>query len=353
MKGDSTSSLISSAISQVNAGADYTYTHAFDGFSASLSPQKLEQVRSNPNRDAVVNISGTQEGAGWGLSRPSNKRPGSTISTYYDSAGAGTCAFVIDTGIEADHPELEGRAKFLNNFADDGDDSDGHGYGTHVSGTIGSLTYQLTALLRRPISMVSRRLMPAVLEKRISTHIDFADLGSSTWPMSAISSGVIAGMDHVAKESQNQSCPNGTVVNMSLGGPKSDAINEAAAGITKAGLFLAVAAGNSRDDAANYSPASASTDCTVGATTKTDALASYSNIGSLVKVLAPGSDILSTWIGGLTNTISGTSMAFLQVTGIGACFLGLGGNVAGLCEFVVSEGLNNLLNRIPKALLIS
>lgn len=88
-----------------------------------------------------MTIAATQQNADWGIARLSNAQPGSTTYTYDDTAGEGTCAYIIDTGIEASHPEFEGRATFLQNFAEDGQDSDGHGHGTHVAGTIGSKTY--------------------------------------------------------------------------------------------------------------------------------------------------------------------------------------------------------------------
>lgn len=154
-------------------------------------------------------------------------------------------------------------------------------------------------------------------------------------------------MDYVAKEAKNQSCPKGIVVNMSLGGSRSSAVNQAAAGITGAGLFLAVAAGNDGADAVDYSPASAESACTVGATTKTDELASYSNVGRSVDILAPGSKIRSTWIGGRTNIISGTSMASPHVAGIGAYFLGKGQSVNGLCEYIVQNGVKNVIQYVP------
>ena len=51
-----------------------------------------------------MNAFATQEGAPWGLARLSNTSPGSTTYTYDDTAGEGSCAYVIDTGIEATHP---------------------------------------------------------------------------------------------------------------------------------------------------------------------------------------------------------------------------------------------------------
>lgn len=83
----------------------------------------------------------TQSSSTWGLARVSRKTRGGTSYTYDDSAGAGTCSYVIDTGISTTHPEFEGRAVFLANYAGDGSNTDGNGHGTHVAGTMGSKTY--------------------------------------------------------------------------------------------------------------------------------------------------------------------------------------------------------------------
>jgi hypothetical protein len=91
---------------------------------------------------------------------------------------------------------------------------------------------------------------------------------------------------------------------MSLGGGKSAAINSAAASAVSAGLFLAVAAGNEAQNAANVSPASEPTVFTVGATDSNDKIASFSNFGSVLDIFAPGVSILSTWIGGRTVSIT-------------------------------------------------
>lgn len=108
-------------------------------------------------------------------------------------------------------------------------------------------------------------------------------------------------MNFVASDAAGQEdCAKGVVVNMSLGGPTSAAVNQAAAAIVKAGHFLAVAAGNEAADASTSSPASESSVCTVGATTSKDSLAEYSNFGAIVDILAPGSQIKSTWPGGST-----------------------------------------------------
>jgi subtilisin family serine protease len=84
----------------------------------------------------------TQSSSTWGLSRISHKARQSALSYTYDTtAGANTCVYVIDTGISTTHPEFEGRATFLANYAGDGSNTDGNGHGTHCAGTVGSKTY--------------------------------------------------------------------------------------------------------------------------------------------------------------------------------------------------------------------
>lgn len=117
---------------------------------------------------------------------------------------------------------------------------------------------------------------------------------------SGTTSGVVAGMNFVTSDSATRSCPSGAVANMSLGGATSTAINSAARAMIAAGVFLAVAAGNSNTNAASTSPAGESQVCTVGATTSANARASFSNYGTVVDIFAPGQDVLSTWNNGGT-----------------------------------------------------
>lgn len=157
-----------------------------------------------------------------------------------------------------------------------GSNTDGNGHGTHVAGTIGSNTYG--------VAKKTRIYGVKVLD----------DSGSGSY------SGIIAGMDFVASDSRSRSCPNGVFANMSLGGAYSASLNSAAAAMIRNGVFLAVAAGNDNANAANYSPASEPTVCTVGASTSGDARSSFSNYGSVVDIFAPGSSITSTLPGGRT-----------------------------------------------------
>lgn len=127
-------------------------------------------------------------------------------------------------------------------------------------------------------------------------------------------SGVIAGVNYVGGNGKT-----GDVANMSLGGPVSDALDDAVESAAAKGIKFAIAAGNSAADAANYSPARANGTniYTVSSMAKGDVWSSFSNFGNPpVDFCAPGSSILSTWKDGGYNTISGTSMAAPHVAGI-------------------------------------
>ncbi|KAK0708459.1 peptidase S8/S53 domain-containing protein [Lasiosphaeris hirsuta] len=306
----------------------------FRGFSAELSDAALKSVRSLPEveyieQDAVFTITDivTQADVPWGLARISHRATNATSYVYDSSAGAGTCSYVIDTGIYVGHAQFQGRATWLANFAGDNQASDGNGHGTHVAGTIGGVDFGV-----------------AKKTQLFAVKVLNANGSGST-------SGVIAGIDFVTSDAATRSCPNGTVANMSLGGGRSTAINSAAAALVKSGVFLAVAAGNSDDDSTFYSPASEPTVCTVGASDVTDTRAWFSNYGSLVDIFAPGVDVLSSWIGSstATNTISGTSMATPHITGLGAYLLGLLGkkDPIALCQYIAGTATLNVITDVP------
>ena len=166
-------------------------------------------------------------------------------------------------------------ATHIANYAGDGTTRDGNGHGTHVAGTIGSKTYGV-----------------AKKTKLYAVKVLGVD-GSGT------NSGVIAGINFAATDSQTRAgCKGKSVGNMSLGGSKSTAVNTATRNAVTAGLFMVVAAGNEKEDAANSSPASEGTAFTVGSTDSSDRLSTFSNYGSVVDILAPGTSITSTWIDG-------------------------------------------------------
>jgi subtilisin family serine protease len=325
---------VDSAVQSIAADADTVFEN-IGAFAATLTDEEVETLRDNPDveyieKEAVFHMFATQTGAPWGLARLSNARAGSTTYTYDDSAGSGACAYVVDTGVDTTHPELEGRATFLRNFAGTSQ-GDPQGHGTHVAGTIASKTYG--------VAKKARVFGVTVLNSA----------GSGT------TSGIISGMDFVITDSRTRAstCPRGFVVNMSLGGGYSATLNSAADRIVSAGLFLALAAGNGdqlgRPQNINtVSPASASSACTVGATDSSDRVASFSNFGPLLDVYAPGVSVLSLRPGGGTASLSGTSMACPHIAGLGAYYLGLGASSASnMCNYIRSQALNGVISGVP------
>ncbi|KAL1591724.1 hypothetical protein SLS60_011723 [Paraconiothyrium brasiliense] len=283
----------------------------FTGFAGTLSDTELAKLKAS---DAVEYIIQDAQVTTQDIQFEANA----------PWAGEGTCAYIIDTGILTTHPEFEGRAEWLENFTGDGSDSDGAGHGTHVAGTIGSVTYGVA----KKTKLYAVKVLDAS--------------GSGTY------SGVIAGIDYVANDHTTRDCPKGSVANMSLGGGKNQAVNDAVAAAVASGVFFAIAAGNNNGDATNYSPASEPTAFTVAASDINDAKASFSNYGALVDIWAPGVSILSTWNDGKTNTISGTSMATPHIAGLAAYLLGTDvATVDTVGQTIVDLSTKDVLTGVP------
>ncbi|KAK0633955.1 oryzin precursor [Immersiella caudata] len=330
------SSSFSTLITTLAIKPDHIFsTPFFKGFSAPLSPSFLTTVLSHPSidfieQDSTASILGTittQSPAPWNLARLSNRLPGNNTYRYDSSAGAGTCVYVVDTGVDASHPEFEGRVTWGVNTAGDNKMSDGNGHGTAVAGVVAGVVHG-----------VAKRAKVVVVKVLNSG-------GSGT------TSGVIAGLSWIATDAPTRSdCPNGTVANISLGGGRSAAINAAAAALVNAGVFVSVAAGGSNDDAQYYSPASEPLVFTVGATDGEDWKSHSSNYGEGVDLFAPGVDIEVPWIGGGVASLSGTSMAAAHVSGLAAYFLGLKPNtpVAELGGYVQSIATRDVIVDLPE-----
>lgn len=321
-----------SAVARRNAvKTDHVYSAAISGFSASLTKSQLAKVRKDSSvkyvePDGVVTTSDkprpaadpkfrtktpsqlkpqsqsgdvstetTQAGATWGIDRI-DQRTGINGTYNYTDTGAGVTAYVIDTGIRTTHTQFGTRAS-VGYDALGGTGQDCNGHGTHVAGTIGGSTYGVA----KGVRLVAVRVLDCS--------------GSGAW------SSVIAGIDYVTYAHNGPS-----VANMSLGGGLNTAVNDAVARSTARGVTYAVAAGNSNANACSYSPSSAPSAITVGATGlsgSTDVRASFSNYGSCVDVFDPGVNITSAWYSSNTATavLSGTSMASPHVAGLAALYL--------------------------------
>lgn len=286
-----------------NVDPTFVYQHAVLGFAANLNQGQLNALQHNPNvayieEDMVVTVSATQSGATWGLDRIDQRNRPLNGTYTYTATGSGVKAYIIDTGILGGHNEFRTNRVIAGYTAisDGRGTTDCNGHGTHVAGTVGGTTYGVA----KAVTLVPVRVLNCS--------------GSGT------NSGVVAGMDWVVA---NHGAGQPAVANMSLGGPASTTTDAAVNRMISDGVTVVVAAGNENQNACNVSPARVSGAITVGATTSSDARASYSNYGSCVDIFAPGSSITSAWYTSTTatNTISGTSMASPHVAGAAALYL--------------------------------
>ena len=277
----------------------YVYSDALQGFAATLPARALDGVRRNPNvafvsADAVVQADTSQASPTWGLDRI-DQRALPLNSTYnYTQTASTVKAYIIDTGMQLNHSAYAGRAVSGYDSVDGGTAEDCNGHGTHVAGTVGGTAHGVAKAVR----LVAVRVLNCS--------------GSGT------TSGVIAGINWVTSDHQ---AGQPAVANMSLGGSADSALDTAVRNSIADGVTYVIAAGNENTNACNRSPARAAEAITVGATTSSDARASYSNYGTCLDLFAPGSSITSAWLNNGFNTISGTSMATPHAAGAAALYL--------------------------------
>ncbi|MFI6704277.1 S8 family peptidase [Streptomyces sp. NPDC050509] len=304
----------STVLRQLRVNPLHTYETVFSGFAATLGSSELDLVRRFPavsaveeNAVATANSPTTRAGAGagagalvgrqarvpalsWGLDRIDQRNL--PLDGQYDvkGTGRGVTAYIVDSGIETAHSEFGGRASVgFDSVGDGRNGQDCNSHGTHVAGTVGGSNYGVA----RAASLVSVRVLGCE--------------GSGTW------AGVIAGFDWVAKHAKQPA-----VMNASIGGSRSAAVNAAVNSVADSGVVPVVAAGNENQNACDVSPASASKAVTVGATDKEDRQATFSNWGTCLELYAPGVDIISAKLGGGYKSLNGTSMASPHVAGVSA-----------------------------------
>jgi len=281
----------------------HTYGHTLHGFAAKLNKQQLEVLKKDKRvkrieQDQLVTLAKPSWAGGGGNDPVAEQATPWGITRVNGGAdGTGKTAWVIDSGIDLDHPDLnvdEARSRSFLGGKDANDPDDANGHGTHVAGTIAAIDNDEGVIgVAAGATVISVR----VLNRR----------GSGSF------SGVIAGVEYVGANGEA-----GDVANMSLGGGASQALDDAVVAASNPVIFC-LAAGNESDDANNHSPARANGPniVTVSASTSSDNFASYSNYGNPpVDWCAPGSGIESTWKNGGYNTISGTSMATPHVAGV-------------------------------------
>lgn len=305
VSGHEVDRLANSMAAEQGAGMRHVYRTAIRGFSANMSAQAAERMAGNARvayveKDGLVSL----------IAKPVNKKPRPSdppeqqtipwgIYRVGGSAdGSGRTAWILDTGIDLDHGDLNVDVARSANFVARGKNSpdDGNGHGTHVAGTI--------AALDNSQDVVGVAAGASVVAVRV---LDNSGSGSI--------SGVVAGIDYVAANADA-----GDVANMSLTGTGHfQSLHDAVVNASNAGVLFALAAGNSASDAEDYEPAhvNGSNVFTVSAIDINDVFASFSNFGNPpVDFAAPGVSVLSTKKGGGTTTFSGTSMAAPHVAGL-------------------------------------
>ncbi|KAF7782784.1 hypothetical protein Agabi119p4_2160 [Agaricus bisporus var. burnettii] len=306
------------------AGVQQVYDGHLNGYAGRFTRNVVDRLRAMPEvayieKDQIVHTTEhlTQKGAPWGLARVSH-RPELTFSTFtkyvYDSqAGQGVDAYVIDTGINVQHEEFEGRATWGKTVPQD-EDEDGNGHGTHCAGTIASRKYGIA----KHANVIAVKVLGSNGSGTMSDVVS-----GVVWAAREAKAKAVAAAKEFAATGKTKH--KGSVANMSLGGGKSPALDDAVNGAVDTGLHFAVAAGNENRDACSSSPASAEKAITVGASTLGDARAYFSNYGPCVDVFGPGLNIKSTYKGGRSATaiLSGTSMASPHTAGVLAYLLSI------------------------------
>ena len=302
---------------------DQIYTTALKGFAVEMTREQalemsLDSRVAYVEQDMMITLVAAQQAAAPGgkpgkPDKPGNGDDGDSCSSGSQSTpwgiarvngGSGNAsgrAFVLDTGIDLDHCDLNvSTADGFNAFTRGRDGrslDDGHGHGSHVAGTIGAMDNDFGVIGVAPGAIV----------------VPVKVLGSNG---SGSNSGVIAGVDHVALVAGS-----GDVANMSLGGGISTALDNAVIAAANSAVF-ALAAGNSSQDASFSSPARAGGESsdddiyTISAIDSNDDFASFSNFGDDVEFAEPGVSIPSTYKNGGYATMSGTSMAAPHAAGI-------------------------------------
>ena len=210
--------------------------------------------------------------------------------------GTGKTAWVIDTGIDSDHPDLLVDKARSKSFVDGSDYEDDNGHGTHVAGIIAALNNDIGTLgVASGASLVSLKVLGPDGEGKLSS--------------------VLNALNYVRTHARR-----GDVVNISIGFDEtSEILEREIESISSLGIYFALAAGNESGEASRYSPARArgKNIFTVAAVDSLNRYASFSNYGSdVVDYAAPGVRILSTYSDGRYAILSGTSQAAPHVAGI-------------------------------------
>ncbi|WP_341200678.1 S8 family serine peptidase [Croceibacter atlanticus] len=287
-----------------SASVKQVYGFAMTGFTATLSPEQLKSLQSDSRvasvePDVMVKLSVAKEET-TAMTFVAQNTPYGITRVNGGVDGTGKTAWIIDSGIDLDHPDLNVDVDRSRSFVP-GEPSpdDQNGHGSHVAGTVAAIDNGIGVIGVAPNAKV------------VALKVLGADGSGAT-------SGIIAALDYVAAVGEP-----GDAANMSLGPAVpilgiNSALDNATTRVGAKGIGVAIAAGNSTSIANLYSPARASGEnvYTVSAMDSNDQFAYFSNFGSVVDYCAPGVSVYSTSMQGGYATLSGTSMAAPHVCGL-------------------------------------
>lgn len=266
------------------------------GFIARLTPQQADELKSDSEVQLVEHDRVFTLGIGcFTVVKPSSAQWG--VRRVGVGDGTGKRVWIIDTGVDPDHPDLNVDKTLSKSFlSDETTIVDNNGHGTHVAGIIGALNNSIGTL-------------------GVASGVSIIALKALNGEGSGNTSGLIRALNYIGQNAQA-----GEVVNMSLGADTvSLALDNAVRTLADRGILFAIAAGNDRVKASLSSPArvNASNVFTVSAIDSLGRFASFSNFGNeVVDFAAPGVNIVSTFSNGRYARLSGTSMAAPHVAGI-------------------------------------
>jgi len=290
--------------SRMHGAVSYTYGAAVDGFAATLPDSAVAALRADPavlsvEPDGVVQDDGTETGAPWGLDRIDQVALPLSASYTFANAGAGVSVYMIDHGISFTNVDFGGRAVTgYDAITPGGNAADCTGHGTETASIAGGSRFGVA----KGVRLVAVRVEPCTGQP-----------GSF--------SAILAGIDWVTSQKQaNPSKP--MVASMSFHGGISAAADTAVVRMVRAGVVVAVSAGNGGVDACTVWPAHLPAVITVGGSDNTDTFWSNSNRGPCVDLVAPAVSVPAAINTGSTSTLfSGTSAATPHAAGAAALYL--------------------------------